>query len=207
MSTIYLGQLSPGEIQIRERESLKQRMWGGGVTLAEKLGFVFQFKPGDMAMLIDAYNQASAVRCQIEGSMDWGAYTVKVLEGPRAGESLVINWAAVTPIGPGFTESKQTKLDETAEVLGGAGFARHGSDQNGSQVFKHPAGHIVKLHPGGGWTHVGHATGEHGMDLHKHLSNLGMVHENVIRVATSKLAEVNAQRKADGKVVLEVRKG
>lgn len=106
MSQIFLGQLSPGEIQIRERDCHNQKMWGGGISLAEKLGFVMSFKPGDMVMLLDSYNTASGVRAEVEGAMDWGAYQVKILEGPRAGESVVINWAAVTPIGPGFTEDK-----------------------------------------------------------------------------------------------------
>jgi hypothetical protein len=204
MSQIFLGQLSPGEIQLREREASKQKTWGGGVTLAEKLGFVMQFKPGDVVMLIDAYNQAMAVRAQVEGAMDWGAYQVKVLEGPRSGESLVINWAAVTPIGPGFTESKDDTLPkyltENVEVLHKFGYQRHGADANGAQVFR-KGEHTIKMHQGGGWTHVGHKMGEHGMDLHKHLSQLHGRQESkdeIIRVSASKLSEVNAQRKAAG---------
>ena len=106
MSQIFLGQLSPGEVTVRQSECQKQKDYGGGVTLGERLGFVMQFKPGDTVMLIDAYNTASAVQAEVEGAMDWGAYQVRILQGPRAGESIVVNWAAVTPVGPGFTEMK-----------------------------------------------------------------------------------------------------
>lgn len=82
------------------------------------------------------------------------------------------------PVRPRYTEAAPVswinrKDSELHGVLARFGYHREGQDQNLAQIWKHPqTGHVVKTHAEGGWTHVGSKTGQHGSDLHAHLSKL-----------------------------------
>lgn len=128
----YYGILTPAQIQMRQTEHRRQIDWGGGVTMAEKLGFVMQYKPGDK-VLVQSMTGATPVHATIVGAMEWGAYQLTFDDGPVAGQTQMVAWNYVVPLEYGGQAgsqpmgggTKMEKKDPTWNLLRDAVKATH----------------------------------------------------------------------------------